>query len=153
MSEQVVSEDVKCVKVSKISLHSDEDAVKDAFEWPTEVFHTPLRSETLSNGKSNGKIRITTDTAVSLHAFKNMAPETKSMTSGFSSSNVASKICHLSTSHPGFRTTYSHYKRSVLRQARCQADNLRLKFAKECRAIKSHKQFAGPLLSTGQRFV
>ncbi|CAH8441330.1 unnamed protein product [Schistosoma margrebowiei] len=138
---------------STVFLHTDHHEVKDELEWTTEVFHAPLRSDTLSSTKSIGEVTITTDTVFSLHAFENMAPETKNMTSKFSNTIMTNETCYLSTSHPGFRTTYSHYKRSILRQVRRQADDLRLKLVKERRTIKSHERFASPLLSTRQRFV
>lgn len=122
-------------------------------EWTTEVFHAPLRSDTLFSTKSSGEVTITTDTAFNLHPFENVTPETKNMTSKFSNTIVTNGTYSLSTSHPGFRTTYSHYKRSILRQVRRQADNLRLKLVKERRTIKSHGRFAGPLLSTRQLSV
>ncbi|RTG86455.1 uncharacterized protein DC041_0008296 [Schistosoma bovis] len=140
-------------KYPAVSLHTDHHEAKDELEWTTEVFHAPLRSDTLFSTKSSGEVTITTDTAFNLHPFENVTPETKNMTSKFSNTIVTNGTYSLSTSHPGFRTTYSHYKRSILRQVRRQADNLRLKLVKERRTIKSHGRFAGPLLSTRQLSV
>ncbi|CAH8440009.1 unnamed protein product [Schistosoma haematobium] len=58
-----------------------------------------------------------------------MTPETKNMTSKFSNTIVTNGTCSLSTSHPGFRTTYSHYKRSILRQLKCTCSTDRINFA------------------------
>ncbi|CAH8440631.1 unnamed protein product [Schistosoma rodhaini] len=146
-------ENIKFLKVSEISLHTDRHEVKDELKWTTEAFHAPLRrSETLSSTKSSGEVTITTDTVMSLHAFENMAPKTQNMTSKFSNTVVTNETCSLSTSHSGSRTTYSHYKRSILRQVKRQADNLRLKLVKERRTI-NHERLVDPLLSSRQRFV
>ncbi|CAH8439025.1 unnamed protein product [Schistosoma mattheei] len=125
----VVSDNIKLLEVSEISLHTDHHESKGELEWTTEVFHAPLRSDTLSSTKSSGEVTITTDTVFNLHPFENVTPETKNMTSKFSNTIVTNGTCSLSTSHPGCRTTYSHYKRSILRQLKCTYSIDRINFA------------------------
>nr|CAX70211.1 hypothetical protein [Schistosoma japonicum] len=70
---------------------------------------------------------------MSSRVLENLAPETKNAISEFHSTRIKNEEYSWSASQPVFRTTYSHYKRSVLRQARRQADYLRLKLVKEHR--------------------
>ncbi|KAH8855466.1 hypothetical protein KSF78_0002018 [Schistosoma japonicum] len=127
-----------------------DNVAENKSKWTVEVYHTPLKqSEILSKSQ----VQVTTKSAVSSRVLKNVAPETKNAISEFHSTRIKNEEYSWSASQPVFRTTYSHYKRSVLRQARRQADYLRLKLVKEHREVKSCKLSANLLLSTGQRFV
>ncbi|CAH8436494.1 unnamed protein product [Heterobilharzia americana] len=70
---------------------------------------------------------------------------------------ISSKTDLLSTPvskpQPCVRTTYSHYKWSVLLRAKRQADDLRLKFCKERSSESCANCHVGQLLSAGARFA
>ncbi|KAH8855495.1 hypothetical protein KSF78_0002034 [Schistosoma japonicum] len=139
---------IRLLEVFEISY--TDNVAENKSEWTVEVYHTPLKqSEILSKSQ----VQVTTKSAVSSRVLENVAPETKNAISEFHSTRIKNEEYSWSTSQPVFRTTYSHYKRSVLRQARRQADYLRLKLVKEHREVKSCKLSANLLLSTGQRFV
>ncbi|KAK4473027.1 hypothetical protein MN116_004221 [Schistosoma mekongi] len=126
-----------------------DDVAENKSKWTVKVYHTPPRQSEIP---SKSQVQVTTESAVNSRVPENVARETKNTISEFSSTCIKNKAYPWSTSQPVFRTTYSHYKRSVVRQAKRQADYLRLKLFKENREVKCCKLSAN-LLSTGQRFV
>ncbi|CAH8435382.1 unnamed protein product [Heterobilharzia americana] len=115
-----------------------------------------------SSYKSSRRKTFLTDSGMNLSVFGNFTVRTNQSTyrtdaSESSDDLISSKTDLLSTPvskpQPCVRTTYSHYKWSVLLRAKRQADDLRLKFCKERSSESCANCHVGQLLSAGARFA